>query len=138
MMVAFIHTWDRAGEGDGGGDDDDIVTQTPRKICRRAVLLCIYSTFVMSDHLYIVTKPTSGLCKLDFGISEGFLRKLELGWGEADFGDDDDIVFADTPNNLRTRACTHHTLLPKQTLLCRGLGFRGVGEPLHVQLTFCF
>ena len=51
MMVAFIHTWDRAGEGDGGGDDDDIVTQTPRKICRRAVLLCIYSTFVMSDHL---------------------------------------------------------------------------------------
>ena len=58
---------------------------------------------------YIVTKPTSGLCELDFGISEGFLRKLELGWGEACCGNDDDIVFADTPNNISTPERAHTT-----------------------------
>ena len=31
---------------------------------------------------YILTKPTSGLCALDHGISEGFRRKLETGWGK--------------------------------------------------------
>ena len=31
--------------------------------------------------------------------------------------------------HLYTLARTHHTLLQKQTLLRRGLGFRGVGEP---------
>ena len=30
----------------------------------------------------IVIKPTSGLCDFDFGISEGFRRKLEIGWGK--------------------------------------------------------
>ena len=36
----------------GGGDDDDSVAQhTPNSITTRAVLLGIYSTFVMSDHL---------------------------------------------------------------------------------------
>ena len=51
MMDAFIHIWDRVGEGGGRGDDDDIVMQTPRTISREAVLLCIYSAFVMSNHL---------------------------------------------------------------------------------------
>ena len=32
-------------------------------------------------YMYIVTKPTSGLCELDLGNSEGFLRKLELAAG---------------------------------------------------------
>ena len=35
--------------GGGGGDDDD--ANTPNSITTRAVLLGIYSTFVMSDHL---------------------------------------------------------------------------------------
>ena len=36
----------------GGGDDDDIGTRdTPNNISTRAVLLGIYSTFVMADHL---------------------------------------------------------------------------------------
>ena len=37
MMGAFIHIWDRVGEGGGRGDDDDIVMQTPRTISREAV-----------------------------------------------------------------------------------------------------
>ena len=40
------------GGGVGGGDDDDIGTQTPpNNISTRAVLLGIYSTFVVVDHL---------------------------------------------------------------------------------------
>ena len=40
------------GVGGWGGDDDDSVAQThPNSITTRAVLLGIYSTFVMSDHL---------------------------------------------------------------------------------------
>ena len=70
------------GGGAAGGDDDDIVTQTPNNISRRTVLLGIYNTFVLSDHLiHIVTQLASGLCELDLGISESFLRKLELGLG---------------------------------------------------------
>ena len=47
-----IHTHLGSGwRGGGRGDDDDIVMQTPRTISREAVLLCIYSAFVMSDHL---------------------------------------------------------------------------------------
>ena len=51
MMDEFRHIWDPGWGGGWGGDDDDIVTQTPRTISRRAVVLVIYSTFVMSDHL---------------------------------------------------------------------------------------
>ena len=39
---------------------------------------------------YIVTKPTPRRCELDLGILEGFRQKLEIGWGEAFFGDDHD------------------------------------------------
>ena len=91
------------GGGVEGGDDDDIVTQTPNNISRRTVLLGIYNTFVLSDHLiHIVTKLTSGLCELDLGIAESFLRKLELGRGDACFGDDDNIVLR-TPRTI----CAH-------------------------------
>ena len=34
----------------GGGDNDHIVTQTPRTISGKAVLRCICNTFVMSSH----------------------------------------------------------------------------------------
>ena len=47
-------------------------------------------------------QTTSGLCELDLGISESFLRKLELGRGDACFGDDDDIVLR-TPRTI----CAH-------------------------------
>ena len=90
----------------------------------------------MSDHLiHIVTKLTSGVCELDLGISESKLRKLELGRGDACFGDDDNIVLR-TPRTI----CAHapHTLLQKHTLLRRGLGFRGVGDPLPSTAGFVF
>ena len=32
---------------------------------------------------YIVATPTSGLCVLNFGVSNGLQRKLEVGWGKA-------------------------------------------------------
>ena len=51
---------------------------------------------------YIVTEPTPGLCELDPGISKGFWRKLEIGWGEAFFGDDH-------PHNISTPRCTRTT-----------------------------
>ena len=51
---------------------------------------------------YIVTKPTSGPCELDFGISERFRRKLELGCGEAFRGGCSRHFFADTPNSIPT------------------------------------
>ena len=32
---------------------------------------------------HIVATPTSGLCVLNFGVSNGLQRKLEIGWGKA-------------------------------------------------------
>ena len=51
--------------------------------------------------------------------------------GGSFFGDDHDTV-SRTPRTIASHpsARTHHTPLQKQTLLRRGLGFRGVGEPL--------
>ena len=80
--------------------------------------------------LYIVTKPTSGRCELDLGISEGFRQKLEIGWGEAFSGMITTLFRGHPEQYLHTLARTRHTPLQKQTLLRRGLGFRGVGEPL--------
>ena len=91
---------------------------------------------MLSDHvIHIVPQLTSGLGELDLGISESFLRKFELGRGDACFGDDDNIVLR-TPRTI----CAHapHTLLQKHTLLRRGLGFRGVGEPLPRTAGFVF
>ena len=56
---------------------------------------------------YIVTKPTSGLWVLDLGISKGFLRKLELGWAEACFGDDDDDIVSRTPRTISPHPSAH-------------------------------
>ena len=39
------------GVGGWGGDDDDSYANTPNSITTRAVLLGIYITFVMPDHL---------------------------------------------------------------------------------------
>ena len=58
---------------------------------------------------YIVTKPTSGLCELDFGISEGSQRTLEIGWGDAFSGHDHDTV-SWTPRKASPHlARTHHS-----------------------------
>ena len=67
----------------GGGDDDDIVTQTPRTVSPEEPFHWIFTVLRDVGPLYIVTKPTSGRCELDFGMSEGFRQKLEIGWGEA-------------------------------------------------------
>ena len=77
-----------------------------------------------------LTRPTSGLCELDVGISEGFRRKLEIGWGEA-FSRMITTLFRGHPEQYpHTLARKHNAQLQKQTLLRRGLGFKGVGEPL--------
>ena len=55
---------------------------------------------------YLLIESTSGLCELDPGISESFLRKLELGWGEACFGDDDGIA-SRTPRATSPHPCAH-------------------------------
>ena len=122
------------GGGVEGGDDDDIVTQTPNNISRRTVLLGIYNTFVLSDHLiHIVTKLTSGLCELDLGIAESFLRKLELGRGDACFGDDDDIVLR-TPRTICAHT-PHTTSNVKSTPSYAEVWALGVwASPFHVQL----
>ena len=78
-----------------------------------------------------MTKPTSGLCELDLGISEGFRRKLEDWVGGKLFSGMITTLFRGHPEHyLHTLTRTRHTLLQKQTLLRRGLGFRAVGEPL--------
>ena len=119
------------GWGEGGGDDD-LVTQTPRTISSEEPF---HSTsaelFVMWDHR--IASPnliTSGRCELDLGISEGFRQKLEIGWGEAFSGMITTLFRGHPEQYLHTLARTCHTPLQKQTLLRRGLGFRGVGEPL--------
>ena len=54
----------------------------------------------------IIAKPTSRLCELDLGISEGFWRKLEIGWGEAFVGDDHPTV-SRTPRTISPRPTAH-------------------------------
>ena len=105
-------------------------------------MLGTYGTFVMSDPL-----TYSPNLLLDFATRlwdfEGFSAKLEIsiGWGEASSGDDHDTV-SRTPRTISPHllvACTHHAVLQKQTLLCRGLGFRGVGKLLpHTAGIFVF
>ena len=90
----------------GGGDDDDIVTQTPPDNLQKSHSTLYLQYFRDVGPSYIVTKPTSGLCELDLGISDGFLRKIELGWGEACFGDDDDIV-SRTPRTISSHPSAH-------------------------------
>ena len=74
-------------------------------------------------------KPTSGLCELDLGISEGFRQKPEYGWGEAFFGD-----AAVREQYLHTLALAHHAPLRQQTLLRRDLGFKVLASPSHIRL----
>ena len=102
VQTHFGSGWAGVG-GLGGGGGGHRYADTPNNISRRTVLRCIYSTFVLSDHvLCTVTQLTSGLGELDLGISESFLRKLELGRGDACFGDDDNIVLR-TPRTI----CAH-------------------------------
>ena len=63
--------------------------------------------------LYIVTRPTSGRCELDLGISEGFLQKLEIGWGEAFLGMITTLFRGHPEQYLHTLARTRHTPLQK-------------------------
>ena len=100
--------------GVGGAMMTTLLRKHPEQYLQKnRFLLGIYSTFVLSDHLiHIVTKLTFGLCELDLGISESFLRRLELGRGDACFGDDDDIVLR-TPRTI----CAHaHPPTPRSGL----------------------
>ena len=90
-----------------------LLRRHPNKIARRAVLLGIYSFFCDVGPSYILTKPTSGLCELDLGISGGFWRKLEIGLGEALFGDDHDTVLR-TLRTISPRPCAHTPRTPSK------------------------
>ena len=68
----------------------------------------------------------------------GFRRKLEIGWGEAFFGDDHDTVSRKPDQYLHTLAREHQTVLQKQTLLRQPLGFRVLANSSHVQLASLF
>ena len=114
------------GRGVGGGGGVMMTTLSLHKSRFTRYLQCFRDV----GPSYIVTKPTCGLCELDFGISEGFRRKIEIGWGGSFFGDDHDTD-SRTPRTISPYLeRRHHTVLQKQTLLHRGLGFRGVGELL--------
>ena len=78
----------------------------------------------------VVYKSTSGLCELEFRISEGFGSKRELGLGGAFRGMMTTRFRRHPEQYLHTLVRVHHTLLQKKTLLRQGLGFRSVGEPL--------
>ena len=93
----------------------------------RTVLLGVYSTSVLSDHL--LSSPN---LLLDFAISTLGFRKAfgehsKLGGG-AFYGDDHDTVLRDAPNNLHTLGPSLHT--PRTTSKANPPGFKGVGEPL--------
>ena len=82
----------------GGGDDDDTVTQTPRTKSRRAALLGIYSTVVMSDHL--IYSPN---LLLAFAISKAKTRNCV--WGR--FCGDDHDTFSRTPRTISPHPSAH-------------------------------
>ena len=97
-----------------GGDDDDTVTQTPRRISPKqpihmtltaAISHGTYSTFVMPDHL-----TQSPNLILDFAnSSEGFGGKLEIGRGGA-FRGMMTTLFRGTPRTISPHPLrTHHT-----------------------------
>ena len=85
---------------------------------------------MLSDHLrHVVTKLTSGLCELDLGISESFLRKLELGRGDACFGDDDDIVLR-TPRTI----CAHTSYFKSTPSYAEVWALGVLASPFHARL----
>ena len=127
MMDAFRHISDRVG----GGEDDDIVMQTPEQYLQKSRFTRYLQYFRDVGQSYTVTRPTSGLCDLDLGISDGFLRKLG-------FSGMMTTLFRGHPEQyLHTLARTQHTLLQQQTLLRRGLGFRGVEAPSTYSWHLC-
>ena len=66
----------------GGGDDDDIVTQTPRTISRTAVFLGIYNTFVMSDHLLLSPDILLDFANSTLGFRRAFCENSNLDGGK--------------------------------------------------------
>ena len=105
-----------------------LLRRHPEQNLQRSGFTRIYSFFVMSDHLIYSPNLLLDFANSTLGFRRAFRRKLEIGWGEAFFGDDHDTV-SWTPRTISPHPSVH-TPLQKQTLLRRGLGFKGVGEPL--------
>ena len=82
---------------------------------------------------FLVTKPTSGFCELDLGISESFRRKLEIAWGEASFGDDHDTV-SRTPRTISPHPSVHtpHSTSKANTSTPRSGLLRVLARSSHV------
>ena len=131
MMGAFRHISDRVGGGGVGGlggDDDDIVTQTPRTISPEEPFCSVFTVLSCCRTILHIQSPN---LLLDFatstlGFRRVFCENSNLGGGTLVSGKMT-TLFCGRPEQY---ARTHHTLLQKHTLLRRGLGFRGVGEPL--------
>ena len=106
------------------------ISITPNNISRRAALLGIYNTFVMSDHFLSSPNLLLDFAKLTLGLRRAFGKNSKLDWGEPLLGMITTLLRGHPEQHLHTAAHAHHTTLRKQALLRRGLGFRGVGEPL--------
>ena len=99
-------------------------------ISRRAVLLGIYSTVVMSDHLKCSPNLLLDLANSTLGFRRAFGENSKLVGGKFFLRMITTLYRGHPEQYLHTVARTYHAPLQKQTLLCRGLGFRGVGEPI--------
>ena len=123
----------------GGGVAWGVVMTTPRTISpeEQSRFTRHLQYFRDVGPSYMVTKPTSGLCELDIGISEGFLRKLEFGWGEACFGDGDDIA-SRTPRTTSPHPSAHTTRYFKRKPSYPEVWALGVLASPHAQLASLF
>ena len=87
----------------------------------------MYYIYIYIHQTYFWTLQTR---PWDFG---GLSAKIRTGGGNLVSGMITTLFRGHAEQYLHTPARAHHTLLQKQTLRRRGLGFRGVGEPFHVQ-----
>ena len=119
------------GWGGVGGMMTTVLRKQPEQYLQMSRFTRYLQYFRDVGPSFVVTKPTSGLCELDLGISEDLRQKLEVGWGGKLFSVIITTLFRRHPDQYHhALARTHHAPLQKQTLLRRGLGFTGVAEPL--------
>ena len=90
------------GVGGGGAMMTTLLRRHPEQYLQKNCFT-LYLPYFRDHVIHTVTQLTSGPGELDLGISESFLRKLELGRGDACFVDDDNIVLR-TPRTICTYA----------------------------------
>ena len=129
VQTHFGSGW--AGVGGGG-----IVTQTPRTISPEEPFYAVFTVLSCCRTMFYVQSPNLllDLANSTLGFRRAFCENSNLGGGTLVSGMMT-TLFCGRPEQY---ARTHHTLPQKHTLLRRGLGFRGVGEPLPRTAGFVF